>query len=117
MTALTGPLSKLGERHVQDLFALNIALQLFDGVATYQGLRLGWGEANPLLVASFEQLGVMNSLLLFKACACAFILLLHRYRQHASVPLALLFVTGIHLFLSFLPWSAKFAWFALSLGG
>lgn len=107
---------RLTERQLYDLFALNIALQLFDGVATYQGLQLGWREANPFLLASFQQIGVANSLLLFKAGACGLILLLYRYRHHRVVPLALLFVAGVHLLLSLVPWSAKFARLALSQG-
>ena len=31
------------------LFALNVALQLWDGIATYYGLSLGVQEGNPLL--------------------------------------------------------------------
>lgn len=103
-----------GERQLHDLFLLNIALQLFDGVATYQGLQVGWREANPILVASFAHLGVGTSLLLFKAKACALIVLLHRYRNNPVVIAALVFVAGIHLVLSLIPWSAKFASLALA---
>lgn len=106
--------SSWGERHLHDLFMLNIALQLFDGVATYQGLQVGWREANPLLLASFAHLGVGATLLLFKAKACALILLLHRYRSYPAVSSALLFVAAVHLVFSFVPWSAKFASLALA---
>ncbi len=95
------------ERNLHELFMLNLALQLFDGVATYQGLRLGFREANPLLVSTFSLLGVGQTLLLFKALACGILLLLYRYRHVRLVPMALVVVAGVHLTLSFIPWSAK----------
>lgn len=95
------------ERTVYNLFLLNIALQIFDGVATYQGLRFGFQEANPLLRSTFTLLGVENTLVLFKAHACGVLFLLHRYRRHHPVPLALALVALAHLALSFTPWTAK----------
>ncbi|MCX8073511.1 MAG: DUF5658 family protein [Candidatus Binatia bacterium] len=96
-----------GERTLHDLFLLNVALQLFDGVATYQGLRLGFQEANPLLRATFQLLGVENTLLLFKAHACGLLFLLHRYRQHRVIQFALATVALVHVLFSFLPWTIK----------
>ncbi len=95
------------ERTLDDLFLLNLALQLFDGVATYQGLRLGFQEANPILRSTFTLLGVESTLVLFKAQACGVLFLLHRHRQHRSVQLALAAVAIVHLLLSFVPWTAK----------
>ena len=66
------------ETHLYRLLILNLALQLFDGVATYQGLRLGFREANPLLLSAFDLIGVGPALLLFKAKACGLLVLLHR---------------------------------------
>ena len=43
---------------VHQLFLLNVALQIFDGVATYFGLTTRWNEGNPLLGAAMAQLGV-----------------------------------------------------------
>ena len=34
---------------VYPLFLLNVVLQLFDGLSTYQGVQLGWQESNPLV--------------------------------------------------------------------
>lgn len=96
------------EKTVHDLFLLNIALQLFDGVATYWGLRLGFREGNPLLLSAFSVLGVQTTLVLFKALACGILLLLYRFRHHSIVPIALLFVALVHIALSLLPWSWKF---------
>lgn len=103
---------RLAERSVYDLFVLNIALQIFDGVATYQGLRVGWQEANPILVAAFAHIGVGPALLLFKANACGLLFLLNRYSHHAMVPPALVLLAGVHVLFSLVPWSYKF----LSLG-
>ena len=41
--------------------------QLFDGVATYQGLQHHWAEGNPILVSWMPYLGAGGTLLLFKA--------------------------------------------------
>ena len=57
---------------VHQLFLLNLCLQLFDGIATYEGLRWHWSEGNPLLLAAIPYLGVGTTLLLFKAKACGF---------------------------------------------
>jgi hypothetical protein len=95
------------ERTLHDLFVLNLALQIFDGVATYQGLRLGFGEANPLLRSTFALLGVENTLLLFKAQACGILFLLHQYRHHSAVRAAATLVALVHLVCSFIPWNVK----------
>jgi Domain of unknown function (DUF5658) len=94
--------------HVYRLLLLNLALQLFDGVATYQGLRLGFREANPLLVAAFGFLGVGAALVLFKAMACGLLVLLRRAappRIGLSVMRAL---AAIYCVLSLGPWLGKF---------
>lgn len=95
-------------RLVYDLFVLNVALQIFDAVATYQGIRVGWKEANPLLVNAFEVLGVGPTLLLFKAKACGLLFLLSRNRRHHLVAPALAFLAAVYFVMSLLPWSVKF---------
>ena len=57
----------LADDRLHQLFLLNLALQLFDGVATYQGLRHHWTEGNPIILASIPYLGTGATLLLFKA--------------------------------------------------
>lgn len=94
---------------MHQLFLLNIALQLFDGVATYQGLRLHWCEGNPLLAATMPTLGVGSTLLLFKAKACGFLVLLRRAGARA-LPYAqesLIAVATAYAFLSFVPWMSR----------
>lgn len=90
------------------LFVLNLALQVFDGVATYEGMRIGWSEANPILVSAFSYLGVGPALLLFKAKACLLLVLLHRNGSHRSVPPVLVFLAAVYTIFSLVPWLAKF---------
>jgi hypothetical protein len=97
------------DERLHQLFLLNIALQLFDGVATYQGLRLNWCEGNPLLVATMPALGIGATLLLFKAKACGFLVLLRRAGDR-SLPYAqesLIAIATAYTFLSFVPWMSR----------
>jgi len=96
-------------RRIYDLFVLNIALQLFDAVATYQGLTIGVKEANPLLVNAFHWLGVGPTLLLFKAKACGLLFLLSRSWQHRLVVPVLSFLAWVYVSFSLLPWLTKFS--------
>ena len=96
------------QRRVYDLFVLNIALQLFDAVATYEGLRIGVREGNPILVTAFATLGVVPALLLFKAKACGFLFLLNRHPTHRVVAAALAFLAAVYCVASLIPWLAKF---------
>ncbi len=95
-------------RRVYDLFVLNIALQLFDAVATYQGLKVGCKEANPILVTAFANFGVAPALLLFKAKACGLLFLLNRQHAHQAVAPALSLLAGVYCVLSLVPWLMKF---------
>jgi hypothetical protein len=89
---------------IHQLFLLNLALQLFDGVATYQGLRFHWTEGNPLLLNSFPYLGVGATLLLFKAKACGFLLILRRLAGAPFVYESFVILATAYTFFSFLPW-------------
>ncbi|MBI4524342.1 MAG: hypothetical protein HY695_11085 [Deltaproteobacteria bacterium] len=95
-------------KRTYDLFLLNLALQLFDGVATYEGMQLGWKEANPLLEFAFTQLGVGTSLLLFKAKACGLLLILNRIGSQLVVVPVLTFLAAAYVLLSFFPWLTVF---------
>lgn len=96
-------------RRVYDLFVLNIALQLFDAVATYQGLQIGCKEANPILASAFASFGVGPALLLFKAKACGLLFLLNRNRaHHRLVTPALTLLAAVYTVFSLGPWLAKF---------
>ena len=98
-----------------DLLLLNIALQLFDGMATYAGVRMGVPEANQLLCNSFAMWGVGPSLILFKAFACGLLLLLYRYTAERIGRPALMLPAAVYCLLSLLPWWAKLLSLALPL--
>jgi hypothetical protein len=89
------------------LFLLNLTLQLFDGVATYQGLQFHFAEGNPLLAVSMPHLGVGGTLLLFKAKACGLLVLLHRLRKCEFVYESFVVLATVYVFLSFIPWMTR----------
>jgi Domain of unknown function (DUF5658) len=66
------------ETDLQELFAVNVLLQVTDGFLTYQALRFGFSEANPILNSSIATLGSGTAILLFKAQACGLLMLLRR---------------------------------------
>lgn len=101
--------------HLYRLLVLNLALQLFDGVATYQGLRLGFREANPLLIAAFDLLGVGPALLLFKAKACGLLVLLHRATPARIGVTVLRVLAAVYCVFSLGPWLGKFVSLAAGL--
>lgn len=103
------------DAHLYRLLILNLTLQLFDGVATYQGLRLGFHEANPILAAAFGFLGVGPALLLFKAKACGLLVLLHRATPARVGVTVLRGLAAIYCVLSLGPWLGKFASLALAM--
>src|SRR5262249_3788079 len=59
------------------LLILNLLLQVFDGVATYNGVSIGMQEANPLLRDAFALWGMGLTLLLSKSLSCAVLLVLY----------------------------------------
>ena len=89
---------------VHTLFLLNIVLQLFDGLSTYQGVHLGWREGNPLVHALMGHCGVGWALLGAKAAACALLLLLRCLGASSFVTMALRLTAGCYFALSFVPW-------------
>lgn len=88
------------------LVLLNLALQLFDGVATY----IGWqqhGEMNPILTAGFARFGAGPTLLIAKGFAIALVLVIATTprRSLATVGLAITFTA--YTALSFVPWAQR----------
>jgi len=90
------------------LLLLNIVLQIFDGIATYNGVSLGLKEANPLLAAVFEALGVGTTLLLFKSGACALLLLLYWRGTGVLVLWGYALLAGLYYACSLVPWLAAY---------
>jgi Domain of unknown function (DUF5658) len=96
-------------RGVAALVVLNLVLQLFDGVATYVGLHVGFGEGNPLLDHAFTLLGPGSALLLFKLNACACLLLIWYLRQSRLAVPALVLCAAFYIACSVAPWTAALA--------
>lgn len=97
------------------LLILNLVLQLFDGVATYEGLRIGWQEANPLLVSVFEQIGVGPGLLIFKLKASALLLLVYYFTPIPVGIRVMRMLAAVYCTFSLAPWMAKFGYLGASL--
>ena len=95
------------EEQLHQLFLLNLVLQMFDGVATYFGI-VHWGEGNPLILSVMPTLGVGATILLFKAKACGFLVVLRRLAGHRGVYESLVVLAVAYTALSFIPWMSRF---------
>jgi len=95
------------EGRLHQLFVLNVALQLFDGVATWHGAQF-WGEGNPFLHAMMTLLGFEATLLLFKAKACVFLVVLRRCWRHRETHAAMSILAAFYGWFSFVPWMTRF---------
>jgi hypothetical protein len=58
------------ERGMLALVCVNLALQVFDGVATYVGVHAGMAEGYPLLAWALAQLGPAAALFLLNPGVC-----------------------------------------------
>jgi hypothetical protein len=103
------------EAKLAALLTLSLVLQLFDGIATYQGLGIGWEEANPLLVAAFGLLGVGPALLLFKVKACALLLLVYGFTPIPIGIKVMRMLAAVYCTFSLAPWMAKFGYLGATL--
>jgi hypothetical protein len=80
---------------VRDLLILNLMLQVFDGLFSYQVFSLGVAEANPLVLAAISSWGVIYSLLYKKGLACALLFLTFVLgRRHAGLVRRAMIVTA-----------------------
>ena len=91
------------------LVVVNLALQLFDGVATYVGLNTGVTEGNPLLAWTLGRIGATPALCLFKLQACACLLLLWHVRASKLAGPALVLSAAVYVVCSLAPWAAALA--------
>jgi hypothetical protein len=102
-------LNARAERGLFALLMLNVALQVFDGLATYNGMRLGFGEGNPLLVQAMAVVGPAAALVLTKLYACGCLLgVWHVRRARLALP-ALVVIAAVYATCSLAPWSAALA--------
>ena len=97
------------ERGMLALVAVNLVLQVFDGVATYVGVHAGMTEGNPLLAWALAQVGPGFALVLFKLQACACLLLLWHVRRNRLAAPALVFSATVYVVCSLAPWAAALA--------
>ena len=86
------------------LLVLDILLQIFAGVATAQGLRLGLQEGNRLLAAAFSYWGVGLSLLVFKSFACGALVFVYAAAKRKVARTALGAIAVVYCTCSLVPW-------------
>lgn len=88
------------------LVVLNLALQLFDGIATY----VGWeqhGEMNPILAAGFDHFGAGPTLLVAKAMAILFVVVLATTPRRRLAIAGLAITCTAYTAFSFVPWAQR----------
>jgi hypothetical protein len=96
--------ARLGDRIV-GLLVLNLAIQIFDGVATYVGIENGIREGNPLVAAAMRGLGTGSGLALAKLAAILLLALLYRRRHDRWVGPGLTVLAVSYIWLSVVPWT------------
>jgi hypothetical protein len=88
------------------LVFLNLALQLFDGVATY----VGWqqhGEMNPILSAGFDHFGAGPTLFIAKAIAILFVFVLAATPRKSLATAGLALTLTAYTAFSLVPWAQR----------
>ena len=88
------------------LALLNVALQIFDGVATY----VGWqqhGEMNPILSAGFQRFGAGPTLVAAKLGAMLLVLVLATTPRRSLATIGLAITFTAYTALSFVPWAQR----------
>ena len=115
VVALNATVQRTAHASVFWLLVFNVALQLFDGVATYAGLHLGVQEGNPLLRDAFAFWGLGAGLLLIKGHACGLLLVLYRFAGEQLVVVALGLLASVYTVCSLLPWLGVFAFIIFRL--
>lgn len=91
------------------LLVVNVALQMFDGVATYYGMAAGVGEGNPLVRWTMFHLGTGTALLAVKLQACACLLALYALRRCRLAEPAMALCALFYAAFSVAPWALVFA--------
>ena len=77
------------------LLAAFLLLQLADFVTTYEILRLGGYERNPLVKMAMDTLGVVPALLLYKVLGCAAGVLVYSTGTLWAMGMVTVFMLGI----------------------
>jgi hypothetical protein len=80
---------------VKRLFIVNLLLQCFDGLLSYQAFLVGAVETNPLVAAAICSWGVIYGLVYKNVFACALLLLTFTLRQrHPSLVMRAMVATA-----------------------
>ena len=85
---------------VRDLLFLNLTLQVFDGLFSYQAFSLlGAHEANPFVGAAITSWGVIYGLVYKKILACALLVLIFalRHRQPSLAKRGLIATASVYM--------------------
>ena len=90
------------------LLVLNLLLQIFDGIATAQGLQIGIYEGNRLLAAAFSYWGVGLSLVVFKTFACSALVFVYAAARQEVARRALTAIAVVYCTCSLGPWLIAF---------
>lgn len=97
------------DRGLLALFLLNLALQAFDGIATYTGMHVGFGEGNPLLAHAMATFGLASTLIVAKGVACLLLGVLWVNRQSRLAMPGFALTATVYVFGSLGPWSVALA--------
>ena len=108
-------MNRFRERVILALVIVNLALQFFDGAATWAGLHAGFAEGNPILVWAFAHLGPAMALCLFKLQACLCVLVLWHLRSNRLAAPALVVSAAVYAACSLGPWTVALASLGLDL--
>jgi hypothetical protein len=93
-------------RRLAILVVLNVALQVFDGFATY----VGWqrhGEMNPILSAGFVHFGAGPTLVVAKTVAVGLVLVLATTPRRSLAAIGLAITFTAYTAFSFVPWAQR----------
>jgi hypothetical protein len=91
------------------ILALNICLQLYDGLATLLGVGRGFAEGNPLVKAAMVHIGDAGGLAAAKLIAILLLVYLYRRRSHPWVVPGMVVLAVVYTVFAILPWTAALA--------
>ena len=86
------------------LVVVNLALQVWDGCATYYGLSHGVQEGNPLLRACTNDWGIGVTFIGAKSAACIFLVYLREVASLSVSQWGLVLAAVTYVVASVLPW-------------
>jgi hypothetical protein len=90
------------------LVVMNLALQVWDGLATYYGLSQGVQEGNPLLRSCMNYWGIGVTLIGAKSAACVFLVYLREVAYLSVSQWGLVLTAVSYVVGSVLSWSLVF---------